>query len=207
MNTNQTVHLACQEGKSDKVYDLSLVQKNGGWVVNFAYGRRGSTLRPGTKTATPLPHESALKVYEKTLAEKLGEVPPYHVVKNGEEAKAPNGEVKAQAEKKSKPKPKPEKKAPAAKKTVKPKPKKAPKKTHANARSSKPRWSPATSAYVWPCELCRKAIPKETVFYLRADGQVAHHKGCHQGAHKPAKRVAKPAAKHAKAAQRKRTGR
>lgn len=39
-----------QEGGSDKVYQASVEPSQGGWVVNFAFGRRGSTFSTGTKT-------------------------------------------------------------------------------------------------------------------------------------------------------------
>jgi len=41
-------------------------------VVRFQYGRRGSTLTSGTKTATPVTQEMAQKIYDKLIAEKTG---------------------------------------------------------------------------------------------------------------------------------------
>ena len=48
------VSLYYREGGSDKVYQAAIEPKEGGYVVNFAYGRRGSTLTSGTKTSAPV---------------------------------------------------------------------------------------------------------------------------------------------------------
>ena len=42
---NITLHY--REGSSDKVYQLSVERKGEGFVVNFAFGRRGSILTDG----------------------------------------------------------------------------------------------------------------------------------------------------------------
>jgi bifunctional non-homologous end joining protein LigD len=59
------------EGKSDKVYHLQLDKVSSGYVVNFQYGRRGSSLNSGTKTNVPVSQEDANKIYTKVLNEKL----------------------------------------------------------------------------------------------------------------------------------------
>jgi len=59
-----------REGSSDKVYHTSIEETEGGFVVNFAYGRRGSTLQTGTKTQKPVPREQAEKIAAKLIAEK-----------------------------------------------------------------------------------------------------------------------------------------
>ena len=46
----QEASLWCHEGSHDKVYFASIEQDGGGFVVNFAYGRRGNTLQTGSKT-------------------------------------------------------------------------------------------------------------------------------------------------------------
>jgi hypothetical protein len=41
----QTISLYFKEGSSDKEYHASIDPRDGGYVVNFAYGRRGTTRR------------------------------------------------------------------------------------------------------------------------------------------------------------------
>ena len=60
-----------KEGNSDKVYRVAIQSRDGGYVVNFAYGRRGSTLTTGTKTSTPVDHDAATRIYEKLVREKM----------------------------------------------------------------------------------------------------------------------------------------
>ncbi len=50
---------------------ISLVQQDGGYVVLFAYGRRGTTLQTGTKTTTPLTCDQAKETYDKLVAGKM----------------------------------------------------------------------------------------------------------------------------------------
>lgn len=64
------ISLFFKEGSSDKEYHVQLEQSGAGHVVNFQYGRRGSTLTQGTKTPSPLPLEKAEKIYSKLVAEK-----------------------------------------------------------------------------------------------------------------------------------------
>ncbi len=64
------VHLYYREGSSDKVYHAHLVKSGERWVVAFEYGRRGSTLQAGTKTNAPVDYDSALKIFNKLVAEK-----------------------------------------------------------------------------------------------------------------------------------------
>lgn len=80
----QTTTLYYREGNSDKVYRVELAQEKGGWVVRFAYGRRGSTLTTGTKTPQPVPLEEAEKIFDKLVKSKTakgytpgGEGTPY----------------------------------------------------------------------------------------------------------------------------------
>ncbi|MCP4686732.1 MAG: WGR domain-containing protein [Desulfobacterales bacterium] len=70
MNTER-ITLYFKQGKSDKVYKASLEEAGAdGFVVNFAYGRRGATLKTGTKTKTPVDHEKAKKIYDKLVKSK-----------------------------------------------------------------------------------------------------------------------------------------
>ena len=65
--------LFIQGGGRDAEYRLQLHERDGGWVVDFAYGRRGSLLRPGCKTPKPTDYTTARKVYDKVYTEKAGE--------------------------------------------------------------------------------------------------------------------------------------
>ncbi len=59
------------EGKSDKVYEVDLCESGGDlFVVNFRYGRRGATLREGTKTVFPVPYDDALSIFNKLVESK-----------------------------------------------------------------------------------------------------------------------------------------
>ncbi len=60
-----------REGSSDKVYQVALEPAGDGlFVVNFAYGRRGSTLNTGTKTQGPVPEAQARAIYFKLVRGK-----------------------------------------------------------------------------------------------------------------------------------------
>src|ERR1035437_6658221 len=72
MNTTQTEHITLyyREGSSDKVYQASIEPQGELFLVNFAYGRRGSTMTTGTKTQTPVDYDSAKKLYDKLVRDK-----------------------------------------------------------------------------------------------------------------------------------------
>ena len=57
-------------GSSDKEYHAEIVEVAGGNVVNFRYGRRGSSLTVGTKTSTPVDFAQAKKIFDKLVKEK-----------------------------------------------------------------------------------------------------------------------------------------
>ena len=59
--TIQSASLHYREGNSDKVYQAAIEPKGDGYIVTFAYGRRGNTLTTGTKTDTPVPLATATK--------------------------------------------------------------------------------------------------------------------------------------------------
>ena len=59
-----------RQGSSDKVYQASIEQQNGGYVVNFAFGRRGTTLQTGTKTNAPVSYDEAKRIFDKLVNEK-----------------------------------------------------------------------------------------------------------------------------------------
>ena len=70
-NINASASLHFQEGSSDKVYHAVIEPKGSGFIVTFAYGRRGSTLTTGTKTDVPVPLETATRLFEKLVASKV----------------------------------------------------------------------------------------------------------------------------------------
>ncbi|HWS85585.1 MAG TPA: HEAT repeat domain-containing protein [Pyrinomonadaceae bacterium] len=66
----QTV-LVYREGSSDKVYEVDLCEVGAGaFVVNFRYGRRGSRLKEGVKTVSPVPLQAAEKVFQDLVSSK-----------------------------------------------------------------------------------------------------------------------------------------
>jgi bifunctional non-homologous end joining protein LigD len=64
------VTLYYREGSSDKVYQCSIEPAGERFVVNFAYGRRGTTLNLGTKTNVPVEYEDAKRIFDKLVKEK-----------------------------------------------------------------------------------------------------------------------------------------
>src|SRR5436190_7983010 len=66
----EQITLYYREGSSDKVYQLSLEQLGNGYVVNYAFGKRGTTLSTGTKTSSPVNCDAARAIYEKLVREK-----------------------------------------------------------------------------------------------------------------------------------------
>ncbi|MCG3148188.1 MAG: DNA ligase [Verrucomicrobiae bacterium] len=69
--TKESTTLYYREGSSDKVYQATIEEAKGGFVVNFAFGRRGNTLSTGTKTAMPVPLTKAKSVFDKLVQSKL----------------------------------------------------------------------------------------------------------------------------------------
>lgn len=78
-----------RDGSSDKVYQADIEPAGDGFVVTFAYGRRGATLQTGTKTTNPVSRQEAEAIAAKLIASKLakGYSPaedgtPYHATRN-----------------------------------------------------------------------------------------------------------------------------
>ena len=87
--------LHCTAGNSDKIYIVETIPSGDNlFLVNFAYGRRGATLNPGTKTNSPVSAAEAAKIFNKLVAEKrakgYGEIldaaSPGYPVSDGETA-------------------------------------------------------------------------------------------------------------------------
>jgi bifunctional non-homologous end joining protein LigD len=72
LETKESIYLYYRDTRSDKVYQVQLDRADGGYVVNFQFGRRGSSLQSGTKTPQPLPYEKAFHIYDRLVAEKVG---------------------------------------------------------------------------------------------------------------------------------------
>ena len=63
MKTIKEARLYFKDDKSDKVYEVDLCSvEDNLYTVLFRYGKRGSTLREGTKTIFPVAEEEALKI-------------------------------------------------------------------------------------------------------------------------------------------------
>lgn len=64
------ITLYFREGSSDKIYQADIQPKDDGFVVHFAYGRRGSALTTGTKTQSPVDYPKAKSIFDKLVREK-----------------------------------------------------------------------------------------------------------------------------------------
>src|SRR5829696_10252013 len=67
-----------REGNSDKVYEVDLCEVGDKFVVNFRYGRHGTSLKEGTKTASPVSRDEAEKTFQKLVDEKARK--GYHAI-------------------------------------------------------------------------------------------------------------------------------
>jgi len=89
----ETITLYYREGTSDKIYQCSIESQGDLFVVNFAYGRRGSTLNTGTKTSSPVDYDEAKAVYDKLVEEKKNHPKtPYTEGENGTPYTSNNGD-------------------------------------------------------------------------------------------------------------------
>ena len=77
----ENITLYYREGNSDKVYQCAIEPAGERFVVNFAYGRRGTTLNVGTKTNVPVDYNHAKHIYDKLVREKQAK--GYTVGENG----------------------------------------------------------------------------------------------------------------------------
>jgi bifunctional non-homologous end joining protein LigD len=67
----ESITLYFRSGPSDKVYQASIRPKDTGYLVHFAYGRRGSTLNTGSKTPVPVDYPIAKDIYDRLVREKM----------------------------------------------------------------------------------------------------------------------------------------
>jgi len=67
----EQITLYYREGASDKVYQAALEPSGEGFVVNFAYGRRGATLNTGSKTSSAVDYDTAKLIFDKLVREKM----------------------------------------------------------------------------------------------------------------------------------------
>ena len=74
MKLVKKIRLVFREGKSDKVYEVDLVElpsdNEARFLVNFRYGRRGRNLQEGTKTVNPLTLAEAEATYQSVVVSK-----------------------------------------------------------------------------------------------------------------------------------------
>jgi predicted DNA-binding WGR domain protein len=71
MRLIKKVSLYFNEGNSDKVYEIDLCDiGNERYVVNFRYGRRGTTLKEGTKTESAVDLQKAESIFNSLEEEK-----------------------------------------------------------------------------------------------------------------------------------------
>lgn len=66
----EQISLYYKEGGSDKVYHTQIESVNGGYLVNFQYGKSSSTLTTGCQTEKPVELAQAQEIYHKLIKEK-----------------------------------------------------------------------------------------------------------------------------------------
>ncbi len=75
MKNVRSARLWFKEGNSDKVYEVDLTDletpgNDARFLVNFRYGRRGASLREGTKTDSPVNRAEADKIFDSLVVSK-----------------------------------------------------------------------------------------------------------------------------------------
>ncbi len=66
----KTQTLYYQRNGSDKIYQANIEAEDNGYIVSFAYGRRGASLRTGRKTPAPVTLEEAEAIFAKLVKSK-----------------------------------------------------------------------------------------------------------------------------------------
>lgn len=69
--TTQSTSLYFREGSTDKEYNAAIEPRGEGYIVTFAYGRRGTTLTTGAKTTHPVTLDEATRDFNKLVASKI----------------------------------------------------------------------------------------------------------------------------------------
>lgn len=67
-----------REGNSDKVYEVDLCAVGEQFMVNFRYGKRGTDLKEGSKTTSPVNRDEADRIFQKLVDEKTRK--GYHTI-------------------------------------------------------------------------------------------------------------------------------
>ena len=75
--TVKSASLYLSERTTEKEYHAAIEPKSGGYIVTFAYGRRGSNLIIGSKTPRPLSLDAATRIFDTLVAFKLAK--GYHL--------------------------------------------------------------------------------------------------------------------------------
>ena len=75
MKNVRSARLWFKEGNSDKVYEVDLTDletpgSDARFLVNFRYGRRGASLREGTKTNSPVDRAEADKIFDSLVVSR-----------------------------------------------------------------------------------------------------------------------------------------
>src|SRR5262249_13321238 len=76
MKVIRSARLWMKEGNSDKLYEVDLVDLERAdvdacYLVNFRFGRRGTSLRDGTKTPSPVTRPNAEKLFDSVVVSKI----------------------------------------------------------------------------------------------------------------------------------------
>ena len=66
----QSTSLYFKDDTSDKVYNVTLEESEGGYIVNCSWGRRGSALQSATQTKSPVSIDKAISIYQKKITDK-----------------------------------------------------------------------------------------------------------------------------------------
>jgi bifunctional non-homologous end joining protein LigD len=72
LNNNElpSIKLHCNKGGSDKIYHVKIVELDGAYVVMYANGRRGSTLKFRQKNPDPTSYSDALEIFSAIIKDK-----------------------------------------------------------------------------------------------------------------------------------------